>query len=435
MNAPIPRDIPLPLPASEGLLEILLIVSFVVHIIFVHLMVGGSLFSLVCQIKGLDIADYDRLANYIMRSITVNKSLAVVMGVAPLLIINTLYAPQFYASSALMGDVWMAVIPLVTIAFLAAYAHKFWWNRFVDFKVMHIGIAFLETAIFLLVPLIFMTNVNLMLFPERWPEVKGFFSAMLLPNVLPRYLHFLSAAVLISSLFLVWLTGRRAFAVEAPVNTLRILDVRRFFYSFALGAVLVQVLTGMLAWITLPAEGMSWTVTIWLFIGGVPAIPAVWLIWRDLNEQARNAFKHFNKVVGLFAISILIMAYARHEYRVNSLTDHNMAIALKTANYRAAALQAKQDADYIERMKPEVSQSGEGDFQQYCAACHHSELPTVGPAIPEIKTIYANDLEGFVRWTRSPGKKRPESMKMPGFSHLSDNQLQAIARYVLAREE
>ncbi len=432
MTSPIPRDIPLPLPAPEGLLEVLLIVSFLVHIIFVHLMVGGSLFSLICQIRGLKTPDYEKLAYRIMQTVTVNKSLAVVMGVAPLLIINTLYAPQFYASSALIGDMWMAVIPLVTVAFLLAYVHKFWWNHFINIPELHIGIAALETALFLFIPLIFMTNVNLMLFPEYWPQVKGFFSAMLLPNVLQRYLHFVSAAVLLSSLFFVWWTGRKAFLQEAQFSQLRVIDVRRFFYAFAFGATIFQILTGLVVLATLPVQGLSWRFTLLLMLGGATALPAIVWMWQNLTRPDHLLDDNFKKIIACFACTVIIMGIARHDYRENALADHKTAIAEKTANYMAAVKEAGEQAQLSAKaQESKATIPGESEFNQNCAACHHATLPPVGPSVQEIKAIYVGDSAGIAAWTKSPGKKRPDSMNMPGFPHLSDDELAAISQYLL----
>jgi hypothetical protein len=41
-----------------------------------------------------------------------------------------------------------------------------------------------------------------MLFPEKWGEINGFFEAMTLPNVFPRYFHFITASMAITGLFL-----------------------------------------------------------------------------------------------------------------------------------------------------------------------------------------------------------------------------------------
>src|SRR5690554_4175958 len=97
VNTPVPKDIPLDLPLPEWLLVILLVVSFLLHIIFINLMVGGSIVTLWAQIKGLKNKEYDVFAHEVAKTITVNKSMAVVLGVAPLLSINTLYTIYFYS--------------------------------------------------------------------------------------------------------------------------------------------------------------------------------------------------------------------------------------------------------------------------------------------------------------------------------------------------
>ena len=65
MTTPIPRDITLPLPASEHFLEVLLIVSFLAHILFVNLVVGSAMYVLAYEIRGRSDAVYDALAKTI----------------------------------------------------------------------------------------------------------------------------------------------------------------------------------------------------------------------------------------------------------------------------------------------------------------------------------------------------------------------------------
>jgi len=79
INTPVPKDIPLDLPLPEWLLVTLLIVSFLLHIIFINLMVGGSIITLWAQIKGLKEPKYDVFAYEVAKTITVNKSIAVVL--------------------------------------------------------------------------------------------------------------------------------------------------------------------------------------------------------------------------------------------------------------------------------------------------------------------------------------------------------------------
>jgi cytochrome c len=104
----------------------------------------------------------------------VNKSLAVVLGVAPLLSINVLYTLYFYSSNALTGNIWISIVPWVAVSFLLLYLHKYSWDRLADNKPVHLGILGIGVFSFLLIPFIFLTNINLMLFPEKWGEFRDF---------------------------------------------------------------------------------------------------------------------------------------------------------------------------------------------------------------------------------------------------------------------
>lgn len=67
-QTPVPNDIPLDLPLPEWLLVVLLVVSFLAHIVFVNLMLGGSLLTLWAQLKGLREKEYDVLAHEICQN-------------------------------------------------------------------------------------------------------------------------------------------------------------------------------------------------------------------------------------------------------------------------------------------------------------------------------------------------------------------------------
>jgi cytochrome c len=87
----IGKDVTLPLPVPEWILIVVLILMFLVHILFINLMVGGTILSFFYELKSKQNKNYRILSEEIGKTITVNKSMAVVMGVAPLLAINTLY--------------------------------------------------------------------------------------------------------------------------------------------------------------------------------------------------------------------------------------------------------------------------------------------------------------------------------------------------------
>ncbi len=330
---PVPKDIPLPLPIAEPLLTGLLIFAFLLHILFVNLFVGGSVLTLYYQIRGLKEKKYDKLAKKIAETITVNKSMAVVLGVAPLLCINALYTIYFYSANSLTGTLWISIVPILFVAFLLAYYHKYRWEKFEANKKRHVYLMGLITAMFLFVPLIFLTNINLMLFPEKWGEVSGFFSAMILWNVLPRYLHFLAGTMAITGLFLFWYFGRKSFEYDeqeigVPKNYLR-----KFFYKITLYVTMSQVVFGPFVFLTLPWKGVSWDL-FYIFLGGIAAATvAAILIWQDIKGPEEKLGKNFAMVVLLLTVTVGFMGYGRHFYRSTVLKPHQQLVKEKTQKF------------------------------------------------------------------------------------------------------
>jgi cytochrome c len=334
---PVPRDIPLPLPLPGGVLVFLLVVSFLLHILFVNLMLGGSILTLWAEIKGTKNPknkEYDLLAKEIANTITVNKSLAVVIGVAPLLTINTLYTIFFYSANALTGTLWISIVPLVTIAFLLLYFHKYSWERYKDKKRFHIRINGIAVVVLLFVPLIFLTNINLMLFPEEWGSVKGFFSAMMLANVFPRYLHFLCASLAVTGLFLFWYMKRKRFPFESKFKDFSRTEVLKKWYKLALGASLLQLGLGPLNFFTLPWHAVSWGLAIIFIVGIVFALSAMFLLWRELKGPEEKLGKWFYPIAIALTITVLFMGTGRHVYRATALKPHQERIQQKTDDRR-----------------------------------------------------------------------------------------------------
>lgn len=340
-SVPVPRDIPLPLPLPEWLLVGLLVVSFLLHILFVNLMVGGSVLTWWFQRKSIKYNQpgYDRLAREIASTITVNKSLAVVIGVAPLLSINALYTVFFYTANALTGTLWISIVPLVTLAFLLLYYHKYSWDKYSEEtpgrdpgrkKRIHTWINAAAVILLLFVPLIFLTNINLMLFPGQWASVKGFFSAMFLRNVIFRYFHFLCASMAITGLFLFWYMKRRQYDFASRIPGLSRHLVLKKWYKLALGASLLQLIFGPLNLFTLPWDAVHIDLIIILVGGACLAILAMVLIWFDLKSPEEKMGRWFYIIAAILSITVLLMGTGRHIYRAAALAPHQEAIQEKT---------------------------------------------------------------------------------------------------------
>ncbi|PLK44775.1 c-type cytochrome [Emticicia sp. TH156] len=428
----VQKDLPLPLPLPEWLLVLLLVVSFLVHILFINLMVGGSVLALFYQILGLRKPDYDKLAYSVAETITVNKSLAIVMGIAPLLVINTLYTTYFYTANALTGLMWIMVIPLVTIALLLLYAHKFLWQRLQHNKLLHISFLATAVLIFLFIPLIFLTNVNLMMFPDKWSVVEGFFSALLLPNVFPRYLHFLNACMAASGLFLVWYWGRKTYDFESRYPTLSRFRVRKNLYTITFYGSLIQFIIGPIILITLPSQGLASNVLLVILSGAAVAIVAMVWLWKEINADETQFGRYFGRIAIAMSIVVIFMGSGRQLYRSNALNPHRKLVAAKTAAYEKLVKEATAEAGKAKVVSADAPKlPGQDIFNNNCIACHQVDEKLVGPAMKEAAGIYKGNKAGLVSWIKKPGKKR-EGPPMPPQTQLTDQQVQQVAEWILS---
>ena len=431
---PVPHDIPLPLPAPEPLLVVLLVLSFLMHILFVNLMVGGALLTFFFELIGLRRKGYDRLAYFIAETVTVNKSLAVVLGVAPLLLLNVLYTVYFYTANALTGTAWIMVIPLVTMAFLLLYLHKYCWKSLAGHKALHLAILGAAIGIFLLIPLVFLANINLMLFPNRWPDIRGFMSALLLPNVLPRYLHFLAACLAVASLFLVAYFSRAKFQFQRKIG-LPLSLVQKQLYTVALAVTGAQFVIGPLVYATMPSHGISLRMNGVLLLGIVAALPAMYWMWREIADEDGLRGRYLKHICVALSLTVLMMATGRHLYREKALAPHKAQMAAKTERFLEASAAARERASQTVLAEVEgggalAEMDGERLYRTYCAACHALDTRLVGPPLKEIQPIYLGDPEGIVSWAKAPGRKREDYPPMPPMN-LPNAELQAIAAFML----
>lgn len=429
-NLPVPRDLPLPLPLPETLIAALLVVLFLVHILFVNLMVGGALLVAITEWRGLREPRWDRVALSIAETLTVNKSLAVVMGIGPLLCINLLYTTQWYSANALTGHAWLLIIPLVTVAFLLTYLHKYTWDRWATgrAKQLHLLIGIVSAMLFLAIPLIFLSNVNLMLFPDQWEKVKGFFSSLRIGNVLPRYLHFLTASVAMTGLFLVGWYGRKSFDPATLPGFTRP-ELKRAFYGVAAWLTASQFVYGPILLFTLPPVGITRQLYVIIFSGAATGLLTLRLLFKEIGRPDAEIGKSFVPICLLFSIVVLSMGSGRHVYREAALAVHKQEIRKRTESYAAALAEFNRSPAEA----PSVAAQTPEQLFMNCAACHAPDTQLVGPSLAEIATIYAGNPDGIVTWAKAPGKKRPELPPMPPFAHLGDGNLRIIADLMLER--
>ncbi len=268
---------PDPIPVPWGWFKALLILVFVIHLLLMNVMVGGSLIALYRHFRrkawapdltyGTADAPERGLEKRIATHLTVVIALAINFGVAALLFLQTLYGGFFYVSSQLIAVYWLGALVLVTAAYYGAYIYKFKFDELGERRGLVIGGAAL---CFLIIGFIFANNMSLMLRPEAWTAYfdnpEGTLLNLSDPTLIPRYLHFMVSSVAVGGLFIAILgalderrTARRSPTVD--------LGLRFFIY-----ATLVQIVIGFWFQMALPRHVLL------LFMGGAGLHTGVFLI-------------------------------------------------------------------------------------------------------------------------------------------------------------
>ena len=107
-------------PLPEGWMQGLLFITFGLHLLFVLLMLGTAILSLLFFLRDLlrQPSPDQHWNEHVAHSHMGLKSLAVVLGVGPLLLMQISHPHAFFTVTGLFSYVWLAIIPLLIAAFL-----------------------------------------------------------------------------------------------------------------------------------------------------------------------------------------------------------------------------------------------------------------------------------------------------------------------------
>lgn len=113
-------SLPLPLPMDLAWAKGLLVLAFLAHLVAVNLALGGQALSVGARLwalrGGRPVAW--ALAQRLSTRVVVAKSVLVVLGVGPLMLIQVAYGESFVAATTLLAPVWLALPPWIMGAFV-----------------------------------------------------------------------------------------------------------------------------------------------------------------------------------------------------------------------------------------------------------------------------------------------------------------------------
>jgi len=292
------------LPVHWLWFQILLTFTFVLHLILMNLVLGGSLLAIGDLIRRKQ-PDAESKHIPVLIALTIN------LGVPPLLFVQVLFGNFFYSSSVMMSVYWIMIIPVLIFAYYAAYifSKKFDANSLFG-KISLV----ISTVLILYIAFMFVNNSTFSIQPEKWAAYldrpEGTLLNLADPSFWPRYLHYMIASVAIAGLGkAVW---HRFFNknTEASEKEIRIKKNLKIFGI----ATMIQLIVGTWFWLVLPEHVSK------AFMGqNLPAtlLMAVALLSAMLLMMAAIRGRLMLSVVlGLFQVILMtvIREIARHTY-------------------------------------------------------------------------------------------------------------------------
>lgn len=267
------------------------VLTFALHILFVQLMLGTSAITIFGAFK--DDAKWRRLASAMLEIAKVSVSVAIVIGVAPLLFVQVVYDPHWYTSNVLSAVWVIAFIIILIFAYWAMYAYYFINGKNKDKTVEPKGKFWMliSISLMLVVGFIMHSLTSQMLRPELWQQwyvqsgLVDYSGSQLHAYNLWRFAFFISMAIPVTGGMLVTYRRFKMVREDADMDYLNwAAEVGKKWIK--VGSVISAAL--YVAWMmTIPETAGDFATSFWGIIGGVMVLfYAIWAQIR-LNGEAK----------------------------------------------------------------------------------------------------------------------------------------------------
>ena len=312
----IPSLDPNPLPAPYWVFKLLLLVTFFLHIVAMNFMLGGAVMALLAKWRPGNREDGNRMFFDVAKKLPSLLPATITLGIAPLLFGQVLYGQFFYTSSIIVAWPWFLVLVCLTLAYYGFYFVSF-QNGQNPGKAANVMLV--SVLLIFAIGFVYSNNFTLTQTPGRWKtkylaNPAGWNLNLAEPTLLPRFLHFVTAAVAVGGLLLV---------LMALTKWKRDAEYARHLFQFGgkafMFATMAQFLIGIWFLSSLPRNlrmlflGDNGWATALLAIGVVGALGAIYLMAEALHKE--NVRLAAYVVSGITGVVILCMSVMRDMLR------------------------------------------------------------------------------------------------------------------------
>jgi len=236
---------PFNLPAPTAWYAVLYVVTLLMHVVFMSYVLAGSIMLGAAGLRGMlgksgHASDWSAVTTILKDWMPFALSAAITAGVAPLLFVQILYQQEFYTANLLSFHRWMAILPVLIVAFYLLYLLKA--NRIEGKTALQGVVAMLVMACIVFVGWSWVENHLLSLNKAAWPKQYET-QAMVYrnPAILPRLGFWIASAFPTASILLAWQLRAEASGVIGDTT-------KRAVRPLAWLALISLVLSSAAAW-------------------------------------------------------------------------------------------------------------------------------------------------------------------------------------------
>jgi len=378
-------DILLMKPLSGGWLQGLLFTSFTLHMLFVLLTIGTAILSVYYFIdanwggKPKEL----RMDKRILKTFMTHKSLAVVLGVAPLLLIQIGFSVPFFTGVNLLAPFWMLIIVFLIVAFLSfdTLGHKIDVHPY-----LHIVFGIIALVFLLAVPAIFVAVLVTAENSDKWMTLitNGYqLRGPLAQYWLFRYLHILGAAVVFGAAF------HYFFSTKDETE-------KRSLLKWIVAGILLQIILGITLYSSL-LEKPDYITDVSLFIGIISTALLLWTIYLSMNNKSTLNIK---TVLPLLMLILVPMLLTRQFIQYKKFLPLEKQLQANAQAYQKELHPYHQEA--LNKYKSDINivyDNGKTIYLESCAFCHGEKADGIGPEAKNL-AIPPEDISA-IRTTRT----------------------------------
>ncbi len=191
------------LPDSLGALKILLLCLFMLHLIPVNLLMGGSLFLGISSLAGRKNEHMAFLGKTLAERLPFIVKLTIIAAIVSVAIVKLLYSSAVSVTGLLAATPVLTVIVLLIVGL---YGTFFLQGRIENREKSSIPFAWLIAGIFIIAGIIYSWNLGLFLRPEVWQDYSSGtmsgFPGWSNPAFYPAFFHVLLGSLAVAGLWL-----------------------------------------------------------------------------------------------------------------------------------------------------------------------------------------------------------------------------------------